>query len=736
MILFWTLLTLQAVSAGQANWNALFEGAAAVRVQDGKGAMAKLSLALPEVPDPDEKRVKKLLSAQAKYINGDPLGALEELRDSNEKSLLRTAELLTKLRILKSLNKGDEAKTIAKEIAATNKIPTLIRIEAQLTKAHFELMEGSTVEKQKALKSLEKLLLNKNASVFQPVILEKLSQNSSGKAETKWLKQLLIGHGDSEAGRRALNKIDRARLTEKERLQRVNKLMSAWSNELADEDLIPLEKSKNALTRQKAHLLRASIRMRLRERYPEALALLKKACDGPNKSMADQAWYRRGLVLGNMHRWREATSAMKTLVRRKPSSRYLKKAAYQFGRLQHQSGDFINGGAEIERYVNKHGPKEWRWFVGWSHFRAGNYAKARADWAWLKKSRVLKYGAKARYWTARALFEEGKREQGRKEIISLLSVAPDSYYGIQARALYKRAFPNAAEPPVSKVKKLRRTDRRDMRELISGQKSQLKQKIRQIQLLVMSGFPDLARSIADESTKKKLIAASPQRKIMAKQLDIWLELWEPRWRKKANKVIQGGENLARFSAYDQLESLPAAYHELAQAAGKRWNVSSWWLIAHMLQESHFRENAVSHAGALGPMQILPITGRKIDQHAGFTDQQFDKSTLFRPGIALRNAAWYLNALRHEFKGSELLAITAYNGGPRRVTQLLEDNGTLPFDVFVEEIGAHETREYLKKVCTHLSRYLQLYADPSERQRIMQEINPPDSLPKPRGLIRF
>ena len=86
-----------------------------------------------------------------------------------------------------------------------------------------------------------------------------------------------------------------------------------------------------------------------------------------------------------------------------------------------------------------------------------------------------------------------------------------------------------------------------------------------------------------------------------------------------------------------------------------------------------------------------------------------------PGVALRQAAWYLAQLREEYQGSMHLAMAAYNGGPRRMTQHVKIRGHLAFPDMIEEIGAHETRNYVRKIMDHLVRYLELYASDDERK---------------------
>jgi hypothetical protein len=91
------------------------------------------------------------------------------------------------------------------------------------------------------------------------------------------------------------------------------------------------------------------------------------------------------------------------------------------------------------------------------------------------------------------------------------------------------------------------------------------------------------------------------------------------------------------------------------------------------QESGFRPDAVSRAGARGIAQFMPGTA----QWRGL-DNPHD------PIQALRKAAGYLHELRMQF-GNLGLAAAAYNGGSGRVERWLNGKGFLP----------RETRQYVQ-----------------------------------------
>ncbi|MBA7484060.1 hypothetical protein ES707_19583 [subsurface metagenome] len=91
------------------------------------------------------------------------------------------------------------------------------------------------------------------------------------------------------------------------------------------------------------------------------------------------------------------------------------------------------------------------------------------------------------------------------------------------------------------------------------------------------------------------------------------------------------------------------------------------------QESRFKSNEVSHAGAQGVAQFMPGTAAEVG-----LDDPFD------PMKALPASAKFLRKLRDDF-GNLGLAAAAYNAGPGRVQKWLAREGGLP----------RETRDYVR-----------------------------------------
>lgn len=118
---------------------------------------------------------------------------------------------------------------------------------------------------------------------------------------------------------------------------------------------------------------------------------------------------------------------------------------------------------------------------------------------------------------------------------------------------------------------------------------------------------------------------------------------------------------------------PVEFETLLADAASRHRVPLPLLRAVVAVESGFRPNAVSRAGALGLMQLMPDTARDMG-----VDDPLD------PVKNVNGGARYLAFLLRHFK-DESLAVAAYNAGPGRVGRL----GRIP--------DIPETQAYVRSV---------------------------------------
>ena len=149
------------------------------------------------------------------------------------------------------------------------------------------------------------------------------------------------------------------------------------------------------------------------------------------------------------------------------------------------------------------------------------------------------------------------------------------------------------------------------------------------------------------------------------------------------------------------------WEHVRTAAGEA-GLDPYLVLAVIRQESRFEEQAESHAGALGVMQIMPRTGRSLASKAGMGD--FEKGLLSDPEVSIRMGSRYLGEQMRSFSSGRTrevgfeLGLAAYNAGPSAAKQWVRRLPLDDADAFVERIPYKETRLYVKKVLKNYTVY--------------------------------
>lgn len=124
------------------------------------------------------------------------------------------------------------------------------------------------------------------------------------------------------------------------------------------------------------------------------------------------------------------------------------------------------------------------------------------------------------------------------------------------------------------------------------------------------------------------------------------------------------------------------YEELILETAKKHEVPFWLVSAVIHAESLYNPTAVSSAGAVGLMQLMPGTARRY----GVGDRQ-------NPNQNVDGGVRYLKDLLILFKGDVTLAVAAYNAGENAVKKY--GNRIPPY---------RETQHYVRKVKDLSQRY--------------------------------
>lgn len=162
--------------------------------------------------------------------------------------------------------------------------------------------------------------------------------------------------------------------------------------------------------------------------------------------------------------------------------------------------------------------------------------------------------------------------------------------------------------------------------------------------------------------------------------------------------------LIQADYWDDLEKrFPLAHRELVMTHARQQRIEPSWAFAIIRQESAFTEDAKSHAGAMGLMQLMPATAKQV---ARSMQIRFHHSDLLDASTNVKLGVNYLRQVANRFNGNKVLATAAYNAGDHRVTKWLPKEGTIAADIWVELVPFKETREYCQRVLTYTAIYEQ------------------------------
>lgn len=391
-----------------------------------------------------------------------------------------------------------------------------------------------------------------------------------------------------------------------------------------------------------------------------------------------QARYWLGVAYARLGQDATAARTWEGLVRRFPDSPWTARALLALASQAERQGDRNTADRWLLRaaaFPTATGERA-RWKRGWLRYQQGRYAEAELLWqqAWAH-SLFSRSAPEALYWAALARSRRGLPARPLFEKVA--QRYPHTYYGQKARE--KLGLPAPPPPPPPTAWELPRH----------------RYATRPVELAALGFYDEAeeeARVVAQRTSSQNWV-----------RLLAWVRAQVGAVRGSVEAVEALVSRSFRSAELDrELWSLayPLAHWALVEESAREHRLDPFLLLAVMREESRFDPQAVSRAGAVGLMQLLPSTARGLDPSVGIAD-------LTDPHTNVRLGAAYLAARLREFGGDVLMALIAYNAGPaaaRRFLSLRKDS----VDEFVERIPYAETRAYVKRVLETYGIYRWLY----------------------------
>ncbi|HJL17850.1 MAG TPA: lytic transglycosylase domain-containing protein [Sandaracinaceae bacterium LLY-WYZ-13_1] len=461
-----------------------------------------------------------------------------------------------------------------------------------------------------------------------------------------------------------------------------------------DEALAELEAAGRPDTRARRRIwlhLKGMALYRERHSYAEAAEVLaRSAALGGAHAAEDQ--FHAARALSRADRDLEAVRDYRRFVREHPEHRRAPEATYLAAWLELRHGRAARGERQMRRFsrsrLARRAPGLRRAATWQLALRAFERERHRAAARLFDRYADLGDGplvrARGLYWRGRAHHERGDHERAAASYRAALEVEPLHWYALLARqrlaALGEEVpppFPDAPAPgEAPDVEPALPEAARFYAAL--GLRADAREALRATD-----------RAIRAEHGLEAVVAA-------------YRRLGEP---SRLVRLVGGPSTTRRHARPGPADrwrwdaAYPRPWPSEARTAASSVGLTPAHLYAVMRQESGFDPDAVSYADAIGLMQLLPRTAAQVAQGLGL---ELRREMLFDPAINMRLGAAYVGGLAERF--GVPLAFAAYNAGGHNVQRWLDARGRTELDLFVEHIPFRQTRNYIRRVTTHLAHY--------------------------------
>ena len=149
---------------------------------------------------------------------------------------------------------------------------------------------------------------------------------------------------------------------------------------------------------------------------------------------------------------------------------------------------------------------------------------------------------------------------------------------------------------------------------------------------------------------------------------------------------------------------PLKYEKYVATYCRKYNLEESFIFSVIKCESSFQSDAVSSAGAMGLMQIMPDTFTWLKTKTG---EDLPEEKLFEPKISIKYGCLLYSMFIEQF-GSEAEAVAAYHAGPNNVKKWLKDENYSKDGKTLFDIPFSSTKAYVQNVMKTKDIYEKLY----------------------------
>ena len=433
------------------------------------------------------------------------------------------------------------------------------------------------------------------------------------------------------------------------------------------------------------------------KRYDKAEVILT-TLSGSSSSRRDDAWVWLGRVYLRQGKGPQLEALVRTLSAEKLTGdqQSLLFTFYGIWLEDHsrwpEAGKVYKRAAEVAHTLTQRLDALWR--VGWIHYQRNQFTEAIDTFQEIVQAvgtpssdSSLHAASQALYWLARSQEHLGLMEPARQHLEELSQDYPFTYYGQLAEirlgptefstrrwtVLASNDTMSAVAPPY-------------LQQDIHYQKIQELRSLQLFKEAVQELDVVFTRYGANSQAFPQLVSLASE--VGAYDVGIRLAI------RHFGATLRKGQLPLSSPAW--LGAFPMGYQMVIQSFVPK-HVDPFLVAGLIREESLYSARVVSPVGAIGLMQLMPATAKKVARQLGLQDSDYDPQGLYEPEQNIQLGTYYLGQLLNEFQDNIIYSVAAYNAGPQAVKRWIAQNGQREPDEFVELIGYRETRGYVKRV---------------------------------------
>jgi soluble lytic murein transglycosylase len=491
----------------------------------------------------------------------------------------------------------------------------------------------------------------------------------------------------------------------KERVQRARLLTANRRWPQALDELAQVPADAPADVRDEADYWIGTTHFKMRHGYDVAAEKLSAVALRLSGDRQTEALFHGARAWSRADQDDKAIAGYRDLVKRFPRARQAPEASFLIGWLEYNRGRYPEALPGLEETLKRYGGSSFgddaRWYHGFAQWLRGDAEGALVDFEVVAKRPGALDGGKGRYWKGRALEKLSRRPEAVAVWRGIATEWPLSYYAQSARARLKEVGVEVGpfgDGTAQKVAAVGEVDER-----LAAEPG-----IARADELMAAGMNVEAGQVLDDADGPLVAKYGPR------IVPLLLDRFE-----RSQNYFRSFRLAERFGqaalkqdphAVPEAETwwkhvFPLAYREHVekyQATGKN---PPYYLYTIMQKESAYNPHDVSYADAIGLLQMIPPTSRRVAERIG---RPYTDDVLYDPEGNIQFGAWYIGHLLEKFGGQLALGAGSYNAGPKAMMRWVKEHGKHPLDEFIELCAYTQTREYMKKALDIHARYLYLY----------------------------